>query len=146
MEDEKREGWISGCMNIYGGNFACCDNKHTKNKGVCNKQLTIEPMLGIYSEIYKHRLLPSYKKSCDMIHKRNKGQQYPKVINVMLPSKEQEERPLFKNLIETAEKSVDFENILEAAGEDDVKKRKKKAKNAYTTHIQAGQQVSERSE
>ena len=125
------------CSKMFSGTFTCCQERHGPGHTECKKLLLMEPMLGIFIHIYKHRLLPVLKTSYDII-KNDKVNAFPEYTTYDLPGMDSQDKPLFMNKINVAENSVDFENMLEAAGDKPAVARKEMAK--YTTHLQKGMQ------
>jgi len=69
-----------------------------------------------YCDIYKRRLKVEIKPIYEAIEKR-KATIFPKTFSVSYEDGTEEENlPLFRNYIELVEKSIDFENMIEAAG------------------------------
>ena len=94
--------------------------KHLGNNAVCDRELLLEPMLGLYCEIYKKRLNPKMKPIYDFIEPY-KGTIYPKSIEIEFCENEKvkhERRTLFGDLLEIAERTIDYENMLIGAGMD----------------------------
>ena len=105
---------ISDAIKVFRGDFTCCRLNHPLG-GACDREELLEPMLGLYCDVYKRRFSPRMKRFYDEIE-HCKNIVFPKQIEVTLPSGVVETRPLFTDLIEMAEKSIDFENMIEAAG------------------------------
>jgi len=113
--DAHGESLIDEMINVFSGDFTCCKLKHTWDKSICDREKLLEPMLGLYCDIYKRRLTPRIKHIYAKIADK-KSDIFPATIVVRLPNGKEETRTLFGNLIELAEQSIDFENMIEAAG------------------------------
>ena len=72
-------------------------------------------MLGLYCDVYKRRLSPRLKLFYNAIEIGGKSTVFPGQIVVEFCDGTSDVRPLFSNLIEMVEKSIDFENMIEAA-------------------------------
>tara|TARA_B110000305_G_C19357576_1_gene597706 strand:- start:109 stop:1353 length:1245 start_codon:yes stop_codon:yes gene_type:complete len=104
---------LSETVKVFGGDFTCCRMQHP-NGGMCDKEELLEPMLGLYCDVYKRRLSPRLKLFYSEVE-HQKEIVYPSYISVSLTDGSSLTRPLFTNLIEMVEKSIDFENMIEAA-------------------------------
>jgi len=105
---------IGDAINIFQGDFTCCRLQHP-NHGACDREELLEPMLGLYCDVYKRRFSPRMKRFYDEIE-HCKSTVFPEEIEVVLTDGVVETRPLFKDLIDMVEKTIDFENMIEAAG------------------------------
>ena len=116
MLDVRGESLIDEMINVFSGDFTCCKLKHRHNQSAtCDREMLLEPMLGLYCYIYKRRFSPKIKPIYAKITDK-KSDIFPATIVVQLPHGKEETRTLFGNLIELAEQSIDFENMVEAAG------------------------------
>ncbi len=105
---------IADAVKVFGGEYTCCRLKHP-GKGRCDREVLLEPMLGLYCDVYKRRFSPRMKLFYDAIE-HTKNMVFPSEIRVEFEDGTHEERPLFTDLIAMVEKSIDFENMIEAAG------------------------------
>jgi len=105
---------ISDAIKVFEGEFTCCRLNHPLS-GTCDREELLQPMLGLYCDVYKRRFSPRMKRFYDEIE-QCKSTVFPKQIEVTQSNGLVETRPLFVDLIEMAEKTIDFENIIEAAG------------------------------
>jgi len=105
---------IEKITRVFSSDFTCCENKHKPGE-VCDKEKLVKPILGWYSDVYKHRLIPKFRVFYDAIES-NKGTVFPKRNTVIYGAGGTEEKDLFGNFIASMERAIDFENMLEAAG------------------------------
>ena len=105
---------ISEAVKVFGGEYTCCRLQHP-GKGRCDKEELLEPMLGLYCDVYKRRFSPTLKLFYDAIE-HTKTMVFPSEIRVQFTDGTHEVRPLFTDLVGIVEKSIDFENMIEAAG------------------------------
>jgi len=100
-------------VKVFLGDFSCCRIKH-KGSDKCDREELLQPMLGLYCEIYRRRYHPTVAPIYQMIE-NIKEEVYPKSISVEFEEGRIEERNLFGNYLDIAEKAIDFENMITAA-------------------------------
>ena len=108
--------------NVFGGEFTCCKRNHAVERNPterCDKEDLFLPMLGLYCDLYKRRFNPNVAAIFDLIEPR-KLELYPSELTIKLSNNKLRYATFFDDLINTAEKGIDFENMVEAASGESV--------------------------
>jgi len=115
-ENDQDGDLTSEMLDVFNGEYTCCRLGH-RNKGRCDRESLMEPMLGLYSDIYKRRYKPNIQDVYEKIVAKKKKIVYPPSVSVTYQEDDTSATiPLYKNYLTIVESTVDFENMIEAAG------------------------------
>jgi len=103
---------------VFRGNFSCCRMNHKGFQGQCDREKLLEPMLGLYCEIYKRRLTPLVAPIYKVIEPI-KETIFPAEIEIAFEKGNSDRRTLFGDMVKIAEAEVDFENMIFGAQAED---------------------------
>jgi len=104
------DNFLVEMCSVFSGNFTCCKMLHSEDEE-CDREKLLEPMLGLYCEIYRRRLNPSVAPIYKVIE-ANKSVIFPPEVDIQLTGGGSKRRKLFGDMLEVAEAEIDFENMV----------------------------------